>query len=494
MAAVLDPKTTSFDELSEVIRELDYYDTSKGEERVNLAASLGLATDKPKVFRELAIRVLRIWTVHAKTNKPEKLHTERLLTTYRDRQDGFLAGFGATAEEREAGAELFQVLTDGQLLTPNGNFHSAFLNSIRVFHSTRQALADYSGQSAGQALSTIDKPDHAAALNAVKRLYLGNEAEVLQWATAPGTSRETLKSFLKVVGATEITNGVLKPGRFHLACRGLEPIRQVRLFMATSDFGKIRTWVMTRTILKKSLDVQAALWVQNAKTMTQLFDNIQADVKKYHLDVNVMALAIAKQLQTRPDLITSQQDFRILYENEFFWSETLSDSESSPLEKPLMELLKSRREKFGNNSAWKYDPILAEKMHQSAEDRLVALRLYPTTYNDLLEHWKLLTSRGVSTVSDALLGRLLKVSNSTQMSELEKYAVLEGRVFDQGLRDEFALRQIHASPQYLALMEKKDAVGTDRKQLIKDVIAVAQRLLSDLGIFYRNFMETMSED
>ncbi|MBX9768981.1 MAG: hypothetical protein K2X47_17030, partial [Bdellovibrionales bacterium] len=201
-------------------------------------------------------------------------------------------------------------------------------------------------------------------------------------------------------------------------------------------------------------------------------------------------------IRDRSDLILERADFDLLYDRGYFWTDAIDTptEKAMPLERPLVELLKERRKKFGESPAWKYDPIVSEGMHRAAETRLKALKSYPKDFRDQLEYWKSLTSRGVSTVTDSILSHLLAVGTADQISELELYAVIQGRVFDQGLRDEFALRQIKSSPAYRALMDRKKDVGSDRTALITDVITLAQTLLTDLGLRYREFMEQLSED
>lgn len=249
----------------------------------------------------------------------------------------------------------------------------------------------------------------------------------------------------------------------------------------------------TLDLISKSLEEVSELWITQSPSVKELARRIEYDSKRFDLTLEPFSLHLRNALMSHPEVISGREDLDILFSKNYFWPHHNSVGNTTALEKPLHELLKMKRQQFADSPAWKYDPIFAEKIHTIIKKRLENLNQFPTDFEGLETIWRLFSSRGVSTVTDQILAALLKMGTVEQISRLEEYAVKEGRVFDQGLRDEFAIRQVKRSPEYEKVMSLKDApTGTNRSGAISELIAVAQTSMSDLGLRYVELMEEIS--
>ncbi|MEQ1877875.1 MAG: hypothetical protein ABL958_14630, partial [Bdellovibrionia bacterium] len=210
------------------------------------------------------------------------------------------------------------------------------------------------------------------------------------------------------------------------------------------------------------------------------------------LKAEPFTMALRTHAAARIALITNYADVEAFIGHEFFWPDRNSEVTEAPLEAPLRALLKEKRERNADSPAWKYDPLVSEEIHKALKTQMHAVSAFPTEFTALEHTWQLFTSRGVSTVTDDMLATLLKIATPEQIIALEKFAAEQDRVFDQGLRDEFAVRQIKRDPKYKALMDVADKPGTNREKEIREFIVLAQTLLSDLGIRYVSLMEEVS--
>ena len=334
---------------------------------------------------------------------------------------------------------------------------------------------------------------------AVKDLYVGHELEILKWLASPATTTSEVSVFLRSAGANLEDGGsarkaILKDHREYVA--KLTPLERSKLYISIesdSQRGLPGFWIQkTASLLEASIAEQAKLWVAEAKSVRALAERISAETSRYQIQPAWFTLPLRDEVVKRMDLIHGIADVETLFAHEFFWSNKSSNRQSSPLEAPLVELLKIKREQFGDSPAWKYDPIHSEQVQTMISDRLKEIGQYPVGRDNLEKLWKTYSSRGVSTVTDDLLGQLMKTSTPAQIDALEEYAVRQGRVFDQGLRDEFAIRQIKRSKQYKDLIQIAEQIGTDRKEKIEAVVKLAQELMTDLGIRYTDFLEEVS--
>ena len=364
--------------------------------------------------------------------------------------------------------------------------------------------------------STKSAPGIVAAIAAsgqlktstVNEIYKKNESVVAKWLGAPGTTIADFTVFFDgIEDYFKKSNGLFIKSRLEKSVYDLPAIERAKIaiyaaasYTASNGHGlRISSYgsgmnEKTMKFLNESIGHTAHIWVNSSKTITELAQKIEADTQKYGLTPKSFQSELAMLVPQKPELIARYADAIRLFETEYFWATENVTLHPSPLERPLMALLEMKRKEFGDSPAWKYDPIVSEKIHLEVKERLIQLKQWPTSFNGLEKTWKLFTSRGVSTITDDILSQLLKTGTTEQINALEEYAVRQGRVFDQGLRDEFAVRQLMKSEAYHALMAKKSVVGAERKNEINAVVKLAQDLMTDMGIRYSQFLEDLSND
>jgi hypothetical protein len=366
-----------------------------------------------------------------------------------------------------------------------------FIYDMEVHYSSRLARGTGKGK---EKVKTLVGSSDLLAGSLTRELFKKSEEEIFRWLTAPGTRPDEIIEFLNFLDKQKIKNHLFgNKYRIRQVLGDLVPLRRAKIFttMSKSTLDRV-VGSMATNLLEKSVSEVVEIWVRNSWSMRQLTQTINTAVNEYKIDANKFQLPLREAIMKRPDLIASYADMESFFTNDYYWSVTNSNSKSSDLELPLVELLNAKREQYKDSPAWKYDPMMSEKLHTMTKNRLLQIKQFPTDYEGLEKTWKLFTLRGVSTVTDDLLGTLLKMGTPEQIIALEAYAVTQGRVFDQSLRDEFAIRQIKRSPEYQSLMAVAKFPGTDRMQAIEAVIRLAQNLMTDLGIRYDTLLEEIS--
>lgn len=367
---------------------------------------------------------------------------------------------------------------------------SSFVGVLSRLQQARAVRQDLSGEGIAAVLT-----NGTEVLNKtfMRELYNKNEGEIAKWMAAPSTSSKDIEHLRWAIpGKGSLFNRI----RFFSALKKLSDLERAAIHLRMRD-GWISAFAdnefdKAEKLLNRSLPAQARSWLTRARSIQELTSLIESETKKQNIDPMAFSAHLRQELPSHPELILNYEDFRLLMAKDYFWPLYALERSSSPLERPLVALLNAKRAQFGDSPAWKYDPIDAEKSHTLIKRRLIELKAFPTSFAGLSETWKLLTERGVSTITDDILGQLLKMGTPEQINDLEFYSVQQGRVFDQGLRDEFAVRQIKLSKPYLRLMRVANKPGTDRALEIREVIEVAQSLMTDLGIRYVDLMEELS--
>jgi hypothetical protein len=338
----------------------------------------------------------------------------------------------------------------------------------------------------------------------------GNEKKILDWILRPDTKIETISAFaskLRTAYSHHIpfldTNNPKKSRKdFETAIRALTPQQKVRLLYLDNlitEFGSSTYQTTLSSVLnEKSLEVLnrapvelIKIWEGKSASVSDLENLIQKECKEHSIDPLFLKKWLFPVISSRPDLIKSLADVEILFNKEHYWSNPDRYAQTTPLEAPLVELLNIKKKQFGDVPAWKYDPKASEKIHKAVSVQLKQLGLYPKNFEGMERLWKFFTSRGVSTVTDELLSDLLKIASPEQAIQLESYGS-KGHIFDQGLSDEFAIREIMRSGAYMGLMAKSKLRDQDRSQEIRALIQVAQDKMADLGIRYATFLEDTS--
>lgn len=347
---------------------------------------------------------------------------------------------------------------------------------------------------------------HEIQSSVVKMVMSGNEAPVFAFLSSPDVTLEQYTAFLTSIYRSYQKRAIFKIReirRINAALETLTPLQRAKIYFfnerlnKTSNSNKIE---MVSAVFVPSTDqvlvpASAQLveqWIQQVNSIGELKALVEAITKQNNIWANDFQFDLQKAIERNVQLIKTSQDLEILFNTDFFWSEARARTQSSPLEAPLQLLLEKNRKEYANNPALKYDPIEAERMHSKVKARLEELGLFPNDFEGRLKIFKLFTQRGVSTVSDDLLGSLLKLGNTEQIYSLEDYATRQGRVFDQNLKDQFSIRQVERLEAYQKLIRGKIVNAYERMQALREIVRLAQELMTDMGLNYSDFLERLS--
>ncbi|GEM_PF-3864688 len=386
----------------------------------------------------------------------------------------------------------------------DARYYSNFLTAM----NSHKAIIEKGSHSDGIAVATVEALRSASEQDrhkVKKALYDKNEKEVISWLGQPERTRPEIRKFL--LSMADEYNGKWQYPVSHLslgqALKEIHPLAAIRILEAAkpsgrtdgdhhfnSKFAKFNSNM--KNFMDARLDVMLGEWMKNAKSVTELAAMVESDAKKYSVDPQLFSSRFYEVMKTRTDLITSLADYKVLYEKDFFWAPGSGDEEVRPLERPLKALLDAKRKEFSNSPIWMYDPVLSESIQSTTMRRLISLDQYPKSYQEIVNLWRQMTSRGVSTVTDDMLGSLMKNANAKDIAQLETYAVSEGRVFDQVARDEFAIRQIKRLPEYDYLMNNLSAGEDVRRVALENFLLRSQNIMSEMGIRYAEFLEELS--
>ncbi|OQW55115.1 MAG: hypothetical protein A4S09_16955 [Proteobacteria bacterium SG_bin7] len=202
-----------------------------------------------------------------------------------------------------------------------------------------------------------------------------------------------------------------------------------------------------------------------------------------------MARTFHNFIMMHPDLIKNMDDVKAFAEFDAFWP-TNSHWQGGELEKPLMKYFAKMKEL--HPAVWKYEPSMVEQTHHMIGDRLRQLGIYPKDFDGRVELFKTLTNRGVSSLSDELLNGLLIDATPEWEQKLQEYAVEQGRIFEQGIQEEFAIRSVKGDESYKRLRAETSA--SRRATDLDEVVALLQKRLPSGGLRYVNFLEELSVD
>ena len=214
----------------------------------------------------------------------------------------------------------------------------------------------------------------------------------------------------------------------------------------------------------------------------------------FSTDKDLVAEQLFEHILKNPEVLKTHQDIISFFENPMFWPKEMNTAKSTPIERPLIELFRMQKEnRNSENVALNYDPVVSERIHQIVVQRMIALGKYPedSDINARIEFWKFLTERGVSTLTDEMLDKILKVATRKQVKEVKTFAVEQGRVLDQGIQDAFALEEIVKSNRYKKLLKSSENAG-ERGELITALAELAQQKLKNMGIAYVNLLEDVA--
>ena len=229
-------------------------------------------------------------------------------------------------------------------------------------------------------------------------------------------------------------------------------------------------------------------------TVERFYDSPYANVNEPYFNQQVSKVVLDTVLR-RPSLIRSIEEFNLLFEYEKFWSENAETVKSTAVETPILQLFESKEARIeGKNIAASYSPVRSLEIHQMAMERyreLVGKSFSEMDINNKAIFWEQISSRGVSTISDALLSEILAEAPTELERSLKSVAVDEGRVLDQKVKDHYALEELYRSSEYITLMQTK-LDQENRSGIIEDLVKAAQKAFKHMGTAYEDFLEETS--
>ncbi len=387
-----------------------------------------------------------------------------------------------------------------------GSYYNDFLSAMNSFRLIGLTPEDH--ESAGAlVVDALGSARQEEKNTVARRLYSKKEKEVIAWLGQPQRSDAQIRRFL--VSMKDKYKARYNYPFSHLslgsALKDIQPLGAIRILQAAKPLGLGQEHSEYKTgfdsfnnqmdsFLNGRIDSTFNEWMSRAKSVSELAAIVDEETKKYSVDPKLFQTRFYNRMNDLSNLITSVEDFHVLYSKEYFWAPGTGQEEVAPLEKPLKVLLDSKRAQYSNSPIWMFDPILSERIHSTTMRQLISLKAYPNTYDGVVSLWKEMTSRGVSTVTDDILSSLIKTGTHQQIEQLETHAVAEGRLFDQVARDEFAIRQIKRSIQYNLLMSNLTASVTERIVNLNSFLLSAQYIMRDMGIRYAKFLEDLSVD
>lgn len=340
----------------------------------------------------------------------------------------------------------------------------------------------------------------------VTKDFLKNQKDVINWVLRDGAQPSEIHHFFNQleqlfrgdphsgISILKMTHALEVRSPFMRIFKQLSPDQRIRFFSAVEG-NTPEKWANrfgTMKIIEASFVQIIQGLMDSSQSIVDFNTKLTEYVSKNKLKLNLFQPHLQGLILTRLDLLKSYRDFDLLMRAEHFWPDQEKMASSTVIEEPLRRILDEKRKSFGG-SVWKYDPVVSERIHRQLENRMQSLGILQNDYNSKFHTWKLLTDRGVSTITDEMLENLVKLADSKQLAALEQYAVAEGRVFDQELSNKFALSQIKASPSYNELVFRgANLKDVDRMGLIYNVVEIAQNLMKDMGNSYSIFIENLS--
>lgn len=385
-------------------------------------------------------------------------------------------------------------------------YYNNFLTMINSHRLIADKAAGVTGdQHVGKAALDALRSARSSETKAVaKKFYDKDEKEVIAWLTRPETPESDVRKFLLAMVDQYDAKWSYPYSHLSLgtALKEIHPLGAIKFLQAAkpkrggnadmfeASFSKFNNQMSS--FLDSRLDAAMKGWMDRAQSMTDLVKIVEEETKSYGIDKNLFKTRFYQQLKSRSDLIKSLADYKVFYEKDYFWAAATGQEKVTPLERPLQALLELKRKQFQNSPIWMYDPILSEQIQSVTMRKLIEIDGYPKTYNEVVDLWTEMTSRGVSTVTDDMLAGLMKTGTPEQIDHLESLAVQEGRLFDQVARDEFAVRQIKRLSEYGELMNSLSQSNEVRLAALNRLLYRSQTLMSEMGIRYSEFLEELS--
>lgn len=403
-----------------------------------------------------------------------------------------------------------------------GNFTKDHFQADRITKATTSSGSRLSGTKAFEFLSRIhaeqddfrfDTKSYIRYHDRLTGIVMEHFPDMLKYVVGPKVYPRELIHLLSVVSDAQYRlpspDSIGKIARVKLARKYRSIFDKAISQLSTIELLKIKSAIYQADEKKKHI---ASYFEKRFRNASRDFANQLAEssesfhemlartlkyAEDYSLDRTVVSMALHEAVMSHIELLKSVKEIRDFYGHDLYWPESRLDEATTPIERPLSYILAEKRKAYPESPAWRYDPIFSENVHRKIVAALVTLDALPdkNDFEGRYQLWDMLSSRGVSTVTDKMLGELVDMATPEQLDRIESHAVDKGRVMDQKIQDQFALRQIKKSSAYRILLTVSDSppqLKIDRISMISEVATVAQMKLGELGMAYVSFMEELS--
>lgn len=247
--------------------------------------------------------------------------------------------------------------------------------------------------------------------------------------------------------------------------------------------NEINTKQLQRYFKKLTKDLRSS-----AQTVTQLMDRVLNEYLAKAGDPRFYSTVLADLVINNTDMIQNRNDLDILFAQDCFWV-THFGSGKEP-QGSFGKWIYHHIYKFKNLTT--YDIYRMDKLHKLMIQKLHDFGLAPKTYDDKLNLWYKLTSRGVSMTSDQLLRELEAEATFERKIELANIVLLDNRVWEPDLKLKIAHFHVFNSKEFRKLKTSGDV--EQRKLLIKKLINMIKRSLPEKTMGYSETLELLATE
>ncbi len=282
----------------------------------------------------------------------------------------------------------------------------------------------------------------------------------------------------------------------------------------TDQYAKVKWLTFSRNInfsnfeyksssksIRSKWDSEISKWFfehlsAKASTIRELAAFIEREFLE-NVDLEGLTQELYKYIFDHPELIKTKEDIEALTKAEFFWPKRGSLHKApSKAERIILKSIEASAEKYPQ--FWQVEPTAAEGLHRHIVNFSVRNKIYNESWQEQFELWKLLSSRGVTSVTDSLFENLLARSNEIQKQILEQEG-LTGRIWDQPLKSALLKNQVKQSRHLKYLLDTRELKVTqdlerNRLSALKSLIGYVQEKLPERGLGYLRILEDISTE
>lgn len=225
------------------------------------------------------------------------------------------------------------------------------------------------------------------------------------------------------------------------------------------------------------------------KNIRELRDFAEIELVSHNADMSTVSNLFVDAIRRNPHWISTEEDFELLLKTDYFWPSLAGTAVNfTELEALFAQSVKQMIKDHPH--VWKYEPASSEKNHQGLLAALRRLGKFPTDFAGQRDLWLRLTSRGVTSSSDALFNEVYAKAGESQRAELERLALKDGRIWEPEIKVQITRNRLAALEAYQKLMKAER--GSERTDLVKTVIKFLEESIPERGRGFAEILEDIS--